>query len=148
VTNAGTPEGAADPSQPARPPEPKQLSASDLELLDIKVTRDGGSVRYLEGAKHGLATSIYRSEVVPGSGPGPHTHPYTEYFVLNEGQGQFHVGTTVFDAEAGDIVIVPPGVVHAFVNTGAGMLRQTAIHEAPVHAMTRAADLPDRANTP
>ena len=118
-------------------PEPSQLSASDLELLDIKVTHDGGSVLYLEGAKYGLATSIYRSEVVPGSGPSAHTHPYTEFFVLNEGQGRFHVGATAFDATAGDIVIVPPDVVHSFVNTGSEMLRQTAIHEAPIHAMTR-----------
>jgi hypothetical protein len=28
-----------------------------------------------------------------------------------------------------------PARVHSFTNPGAGMLRQTAIHEAPVHAM-------------
>ena len=124
----------------ASPPEPTHLSPADLELLDIKVTQDGGSVRYLEGAKYGLATSIYHSEIVPGSGPPPHTHPYTEFFVLNEGQGQFHVGTATFDARAGDTVIVPPGVVHSFVNNGTTTLRQTAIHEAPAHSMTRATE--------
>lgn len=124
----------------ASPPEPTHLSAADLELLDIKVTRDGGSVRYLEGAKYGLATSIYRSEIVPGSGPAPHTHPYTEFFVLTEGQGRFHVGKSAFDARAGDVVIVPPGVEHSFVNNGSETLRQTAVHESPIHAMTRATE--------
>jgi mannose-6-phosphate isomerase-like protein (cupin superfamily) len=118
-----------------RLPEPAHVRRSDLEMLDLKVTRDGGALRYLEGAKHGLATSVYSSEIVPGSGPLPHTHPYAEVFVLHEGQGRFVVGATTFDAEAGDVVIVPAGVVHSFTNPGAGMLRQTAIHEAPVHAM-------------
>lgn len=120
-------------------PRPTHLSTQDLELLDIKVTRDGGAVRYLEGAKYGLVTSIYRSECVPGSGPPAHTHPYAEFFVLNEGQGRFVIGETTLDAQAGDIVIVPPGVVHSFVNPGTRLLRQTAIHEAPVHAMAPAA---------
>lgn len=105
-------------------PRPTHLSTQDLELLDIKVTRDGGAVRYLEGAKYGLVTSIYRSECVPGSGPAPHTHPHAEFFVLNE---------------AGDVVIVPAGLVRSFINPGTSPLRQTAIHEASVHAMARAA---------
>jgi quercetin dioxygenase-like cupin family protein len=114
---------------------PAHVPGSELDLLDIKVTREGGAVRYLEGAKYGLSTSIYRSEVVPGSGPSPHTHPYTEFFVVNEGVGRFTAGGATFDARAGDVVIVPPGVVHSFINPGPDMLRQTAIHEAPVHAM-------------
>lgn len=112
-----------------------RVPGSDLELLDTKVTRDGGAVRYLEGAKYGLATSVYRSETVPGSGPPSHTHPYAEFFVLYQGRGRYTVGNDTFDAEAGDVVIVPPEEVHTFINPGPGPLHQTAIHEAPVHAM-------------
>jgi hypothetical protein len=35
------------------------------------------------------------------------------------------------DAQAGDMVIVPPDAWHTFVNTGPGTLRQTAIHQNP-----------------
>ncbi len=114
----------------------RHVRSSELELLGNTVTRDGGAVRYLEGARYGLKTSAYHSQVVPGSGPREHTHPYAEAFVLHDGGARYFVGEEAFDAVAGDVVIVPAGMPHRFVNTGAGVLRQTAIHEAPVHAAT------------
>ena len=116
--------------------EPRHVPSSELELLDNLVTRAGGAVRYLEGAKYGLRTSVYHSVAVPGSGPRTHSHPYAELFVLHEGRGQYQVGDETFEAEAGDVVIIPSGLWHSFVNTGTGPLRHTAIHETPEHAMT------------
>jgi mannose-6-phosphate isomerase-like protein (cupin superfamily) len=109
----------------------KKVAHADLELLDIKVTRDGGAVRYLEGAQHGLELSIFESEIVPGSGPPAHSHPYVEVFVLQAGRGRFTVDDEVIDAEPGDIVIVPSGSWHSFLSTGEGALRQVAIHDGP-----------------
>jgi Thermophilic glucose-6-phosphate isomerase and related metalloenzymes len=120
--------------------EARHVRGSELDLLANTVTQDGGAVRYLEGARHGLKTSAYHSQVVPGSGPREHTHPYAEVFVLHDGGARYFVGNDAFDAVAGDMVIVPAGMAHRFVNTGAGMLRQTAIHEAPVHAATYRAE--------
>lgn len=60
-------------------------------------------------------TSAYHFQVVPGSGPKEHTHPNAE-------------------------VVVTAGMPHRFVNTGWGALRQTAIHEAPVHSATYRAE--------
>lgn len=118
----------------------RHIRSSELDLLAIAVTHDGGAVRYLEGARYGLKTSAYHSQVVPGSGPGEHVHPYAEVFVLHDGGARYFVGDDTFDAVASDMVIVPAGMAHRFVNTGAGMLRQTAIHEAPVHAATYRAE--------
>ena len=118
----------------ANPTTARLVSTEELELLDIKVTREGGSVRYLEGARYGLRTSIYRSETVPGGGPPPHAHPYAEFFVIHDGSARFQVGDDAIEAEAGDVVIVPADVTHSFINPGSGPLRQTAIHEAPAHA--------------
>jgi len=117
-------------------PAPTHVPRSALELLDAKVTRDGGSLRYLEGGRYGLVTSVFESEIVPGSGPRPHTHTYAEIFVLHEGQGRYFVDEESFDAEAGDIVIIPPETQHHFINTGSGPLRHTAVHEAPAQAAT------------
>ena len=111
--------------------EPRHIRPEELELLDVRVTRDGGTVRYLEGGRYGLATSVYRSEVVPGSGPEPHSHPYAECFVIHAGRGRFFVDDVTFDATAGDMVVAPANSVHHFVNTGSEPLVQTAIHEAP-----------------
>ena len=41
-----------------------------------------------------------------------------------------------FDAQTGDVVIVPAGAWHAFTNSGTGKLQHTAIHEAPAQAST------------
>ncbi|MEO6578600.1 MAG: cupin domain-containing protein [Candidatus Limnocylindria bacterium] len=121
----------ADETRPARVP------SADLQLLDIEVTHAGGGVRYLEGAKYGLSTSAYHSQVPIGAGPPAHRHPYAEYFVLHDGEGRFDIDGEVFDAVGGDVVIVPPGAWHSFVSTGDVALRQTAVHEAPQHEMER-----------
>lgn len=117
-------------------PAPRLVPQASLQLLDAKVVKDGGSLLYLEGAKYGLVTSIFEAEIVPGSGPRPHTHAYAEFFVLHQGQGRFFADGQSFDAQAGDVVIIPPEIEHSFVNTGTGPLRHTAIHEAPVQATT------------
>lgn len=116
---------------------PKHVRPDDLELLDVKVTTDGGVVRYLEGGRYGLTTSAYLAEVAPDSGPEPHAHPYAEVFIIHAGRGRYYIGDATFEASAGDVVIVPPHVVHHFVNTGPETLQHTAVHEAPARRLLR-----------
>jgi mannose-6-phosphate isomerase-like protein (cupin superfamily) len=111
------------------PIQARVVRHADLELLSGNVKADGGELRQLSGSDYGLATSVMHAHVAPGSGPRRHRHPHAEIFVLHDGQGRFEIEGTHFDAEPGDVVIVPPGVWHSFVNTGNGPLRQTAIHE-------------------
>jgi quercetin dioxygenase-like cupin family protein len=109
----------------------RHVPHADLDLLRGPVTDAGGELRLLTGADHGLVTSVMTSRVVPGGGPRRHRHPHAEIFVLHEGQGRYEVEGSAFDAEAGDVVIVPPDAWHSFTNTGASALRHTAIHENP-----------------
>ncbi len=102
---------------------------ADLELLRGPVTDDGGELRQLSGSDYGLITSIMLGQVVPGGGPRRHRHPHAEIFVLHDGQGRYEADGTHIDAEAGDIVIIPPEASHTFTNTGTSMLRHTAIHQ-------------------
>jgi quercetin dioxygenase-like cupin family protein len=110
-----------------------RIPLSELQLLGLKVTRDGGALYLLEGARYGIQTSLYRAEIVPGSGPVPHVHPYLEIFVIEAGHGRYQVGDDEIDASAGDIVLVPPNMPHGFVNTGEARLRHVAIHEGAEH---------------
>jgi mannose-6-phosphate isomerase-like protein (cupin superfamily) len=64
----------------------------------------------------------------PGSGPKLHKHPYEEVFVVQEGEATFTAGDDVIEARGGQIVVVPAGVPHRFVNSGTGRLRQVDIH--------------------
>jgi mannose-6-phosphate isomerase-like protein (cupin superfamily) len=67
-------------------------------------------------------------EAQPGSGPQLHSHPYEEIFIVQEGQATLTIGDATIEATGGQIVIVPAGVPHKFVNSGTGMLRQVDIH--------------------
>jgi quercetin dioxygenase-like cupin family protein len=113
-----------------------RIPLSELQLLRLKVTRDGGALRLMEGARFGIHTSLYRAEIVPGSGPVPHVHPYVEIFVIEAGQGRYQIGDGTIDAGAGDIVLVPPNLPHGFVNTGTDLLRHIAIHEGAEHIIS------------
>ena len=82
-----------------------------------------------EGYHYGDANvSFFLTDAPPGSGPGLHTHPYAEVFVVQEGHATFTAGDATIEATAGQIVVVPAGLPHRFVNTGTGRLRQTSIH--------------------
>jgi quercetin dioxygenase-like cupin family protein len=62
-------------------------------------------------------------------GPGPHSHPEDDTFVVLEGTMSFLVGDQWTDAPAGSFVLVPGGVTHAFDNRGdtrAGALNLSA----------------------
>ena len=48
--------------------------------------------------------------------------------MVQEGTATFTAGEEVIEARGGQVVMVPAGVPHKFVNTGAGRLRQIDIH--------------------
>jgi len=90
-----------------------------------------GSSHRFDGADHEAPVSFFLTHSQPGEGPGLHTHPYTETFVIQEGQATFTVGEATVEAKAGDIVVAPAGIPHAFVNSGPGVLRSVNIHPVP-----------------
>ena len=82
-----------------------------------------------EGYEYGeIGVSFFISDRPPGNGPVLHVHPYAEVFVVQEGQAIFRVGEETRTVNGGQIVIVPPGVPHGYVNSGMGRLRQIDIH--------------------
>jgi mannose-6-phosphate isomerase-like protein (cupin superfamily) len=48
--------------------------------------------------------------------------------VVQEGSATFTVGDDVIEATGGQVVVVPAGVAHKFVNSGTTLLRQVDIH--------------------
>jgi len=51
-----------------------------------------------------------------------------EILIVQEGRATYVVGSTTLEVRAMQIVIVPPGTPHKFVNSGEGPLRQVDIH--------------------
>ena len=87
--------------------------------------------RQFDGHAHGAQVSFIVARNPPGSGPRLHRHPYEETFILEEGTVRFRIGDREIEAHGGDIVVVPAGVPHGFVNSGEGRLRQVDVHLSP-----------------
>jgi len=97
-------------------------------VISIESLPDSGSSHRFDGADHAAPVSFFLIHSRPGEGPGLHHHPYAETFIIEEGQATFTVGSETIEAHAGEIVVAPGGVPHAFVNSGPGLLRSVNIH--------------------
>jgi mannose-6-phosphate isomerase-like protein (cupin superfamily) len=82
----------------------------------------------VQGHNHSAAVSVIVVDAPPGGGPRLHKHPYEEVFVIQDGTATFTAGDETIKANGGQVVVVPGGVPHKFVNTGEGRLRQVDIH--------------------
>ncbi len=92
---------------------------------------DGNTFEF-EGLLHQDAgVSFIWVEMTPRHGIRLHKHPYKEIFVIQEGAATFTVGSSILNAREGEIIIVPAGIPHRFINTGDRMLKQVDIHVSP-----------------
>jgi mannose-6-phosphate isomerase-like protein (cupin superfamily) len=88
--------------------------------------------RELVGADHGgVGICVIFVDAEPGRGPSLHTHPYDELLVILEGEAAIDDGAETRRVRAGDVVLIPPGQPHGFVNSGKGRLRQIDVHVSP-----------------
>jgi quercetin dioxygenase-like cupin family protein len=85
--------------------DPIRIPAIGLELRVRLPNRvSGGTLEMIETIN------------APGFGPPLHRHPETEVFRVLRGRYLFQVDDRRFLAETGDVVSVPGGAAHAFVN--------------------------------
>jgi quercetin dioxygenase-like cupin family protein len=98
-------------------------------VIDMSELAHGETSYEFEGHRHGgTGVSFIVVDAPPGGGPRLHRHPYEEVFVVQEGDVTFTVGDDTIEATGGQVVVVPAGVPHKFVNSGAGSLRQIDLH--------------------
>ena len=99
------------------------LSLQDLPWSNI--------AREMVGADHDIGVCLIFVDAEPGRGPSLHRHPYAEVLIVQEGEATMTDGAAERVVRAGDVVVIPAGEPHAFVNSGAGPLRQIDIHLNP-----------------
>jgi mannose-6-phosphate isomerase-like protein (cupin superfamily) len=98
-------------------------------IIDIADLAHSETSYEFEGHHHAdTSVSFIVVDAPPGRGPKLHKHPYEEVFVVQEGAVTFTAGDDIIEARGGQVVVVPAGVPHKFVNSGAGRLRQVDIH--------------------
>jgi quercetin dioxygenase-like cupin family protein len=91
---------------------------------------DTGRTRRFTGDRYGSSVSFFVVNGREGDGPGPHTHPYDETFVVLDGGATFTVDGQDVEASAGTVIVVPAGAVHGFTIGPDGM-RSVNIHPKP-----------------
>lgn len=85
----------------------------------------------LEGHTVGLSNlTLVLGETPPGQGTRLHRHTCEEIIVVHAGRGMFTVGDTTVDVGAGEVVIIPAGAPHRFVNHTGETLVHTDIFAA------------------
>jgi mannose-6-phosphate isomerase-like protein (cupin superfamily) len=106
------------------------VSRDDLPRFEVGPA--GSYARILNGAQHELpSVSLMLAELQPGEGPAWHRHDYDEVFSIAEGEATFTIDAETVVADYGRVVLVPAGIPHRFENSGAGVLKLTAVHLAP-----------------
>jgi mannose-6-phosphate isomerase-like protein (cupin superfamily) len=100
-------------------------------VLRLEDLRSSQMSSQFEGRRHadGADLSFFVTNAPPGSGPSLHTHPYTEVFIVQEGEATFTAGDEELVVTGGNVVVVPPETRHRFENTGEDTLRQVSIHD-------------------
>lgn len=115
---------------------PVRVSIEDLPLL-APAGRGPIPGRYLlEGHAVGLGhLTMVLGKSHPGQGARRHRHDVEEVIIVHAGRGTYTVGDTAVEAGPGDVIIIPAGVPHQWVNHTAVSLYHTAVFPTGRFAM-------------
>lgn len=100
-------------------------------MIEPEAIRIGPNTLEFDGDRFGAHVSFFVVDTPPGQGPGLHTHPYEEIFVVHAGEADFAVGEEVVRAGAGKVVVVHAGTPHGFKSVGPENARMVNIHASP-----------------
>ncbi len=102
-----------------------------LKLRQSDLPHRGSSHNFVGADNGDVGVSVFLFNGAPGSGPGPHRHPYDEIQFIQAGRGRYVVNGEQFEAGAGDVLIIKAGEVHSFTNIGDAPLVQLDVHLNP-----------------
>jgi mannose-6-phosphate isomerase-like protein (cupin superfamily) len=83
------------------------------------------------GEKHGINISFLLVNAPLGGRVELHRHNYNEVIIVHEGRATCVAGDKRHEVKAGDVIVIPAGTPHSFINSGDTPLRQTDIHASP-----------------
>lgn len=102
----------------------KVMKQSELAFI-------GMSYEFVGAEQGGVGVSFFLVIGEPGRGTRLHKHGYDEIVYVIAGESKWTVGDEVYDAVAGDILIVRAGEPHKFVCSEMNPARQIDIHLNP-----------------
>lgn len=102
----------------------------------------GSSYNFVGADQGDVGVSAFLFNGKPGSGPGPHRHPYDEVQFVQSGRGLWMVNGEEFEAGAGDILVIKAGEIHSFKCIGDAPLVQLDVHLSPRFIQENLGDAP------
>lgn len=103
------------------------ITAAEIPQLD----RGGVVMSPLATPQQGAHDAIVlRGRVTPGQEFPAHSHDRQEVLVFLAGSARGVVGEDEYRLDAGDVLLIPPGVVHSFEATGSRTLEAIGITPA------------------
>jgi len=99
--------------------------------LDLSEMKLSATAALFEGkARAGIDISMFVVRTPPGRFVELHVHPYSETFVLLEGEGRWTAGDTVSELGPDQMIVVPANTPHGFRNVGDVPLLVVSVHES------------------
>lgn len=111
----------------------KVAPIADIEQKPVEMAGAAGAkMRMLVGPADGAANFHMRHfEVAPGGHTPHHQHDYEHEILILKGSGTARSAAGERTFKAGDVIWVPPNVMHQFVNSGASPLEFICLIPAP-----------------
>jgi len=91
--------------------------AQDVEAGPVK-NGDKTSIRVLIPAQEGPHFAMRRFEMEPGGGMPNHTNTVEHEQYVLRGRARIGIGGEEYEVKAGDVVFIPSGVPHWYLNIG------------------------------
>ena len=109
---------------------------ADLPLLSPAGRGPMPGRHLLEGRAFGLTNlTLTLGESPPGQGTRLHHHDCDEVIMVHAGRGTYTVGEETVEAGPGEVVIIPAGVPHRWVNHGQEPLVHTGVFPSSSFAL-------------
>lgn len=91
--------------------------ASDVPASPVKAGKDT-AIQVLISSEEGPNFALRRFAMQPGGGMPLHTNAVEHEQYVLAGQARIRVGDQVHQVQAGDVLLIPAGVAHDYLNTG------------------------------
>src|SRR5260370_11715346 len=78
----------------------------------------GSSYEFVGAEQGDTGVSVFLFYGKPGSGPGPHRHPYAEIQLIRQGGGTWTVNGKTLEGGSRAIFVIKAGEIHSFTAVG------------------------------
>jgi quercetin dioxygenase-like cupin family protein len=99
--------------------------------------RPGVETRMIFAAENGATgLCIFEQWCAPGTGAPTHSHPMEEVLTVRAGEAEMWIDADRITVTVGQSLLIPPGRLHGFRNSGQGTLHIHAVLAAAVFEAT------------